>query len=186
MKTWQIVTLIVVTFLAAIIGLPAASYISAHNTAVNFEAQINKFDKDSQNVLSNYTLKIKEMAQVPDMYSDALKEQIEATFQGRYGEEGSKAMFQWIQEQNIQFDSSMFTNLQAAMEAGRDEFRLSQTKKIDVCGEYEKLRNVFWSGMFVRMAGFPKADIDTKCRVVLDQGTKATFETGIAEPISIK
>jgi len=186
MKAWVIVLLALVTLIFGLAGVVFGSYVSANNTSARYEANIEKFNEDSQNVLSAYTLKIKEMAQVPDMYTDALKEMISATFQGRYGENGSQATFQWIQEQNLPVDASLFTNLQAAMEAGRDEFRLSQTKKIDVCNDYKYYQKLFWSGMFVRAAGFPSPTISDSCKVILDTQTSNTFKTGIAEVISIK
>lgn len=140
------------------------TYVGKYDQAVSYEAQISRFDKDSQNVLSNYTIKIKEMAQVPDMYKDDLQDVIQATFQGRYGQDGSKAMFQWIKEQNIQFDSSLYTNIQMAVEAGRDEFRLSQTKKIDVCEDYRGYTKKFFNRIFLG-GEFPSYNINKMCQV---------------------
>lgn len=160
------------------------TYVGKYDQAVSYEAQISRFDKDSQNVLSNYTMKIKEMAQVPDMYKEDLQDVIKATFQGRYGKDGSQAMFQWIQEQNIQFDSTLYTNLQAAMEAGRDEFRLAQTKKIDVCEDYRGYTKKFFNSMFIGDE-FPSKGIDKMCQVIQSQSTKDTFESGTDEVIKL-
>lgn len=177
--------LAVLALVLGIAGICFGSYVSANNKAVRYEANISKFHQASQNTLSAYTLKIKEMVQVPDMYVEDLKSVIKETFAGRYGKDGSKAMFQFIKENNLQFDSSLYTNIQAAMEAGRDEFRLAQDKKIDVCNDYKAAQGYFWSGMWMEIANYPKMD-EAICNIVLDTKTSEAFNTGLATPISLK
>lgn len=161
-------------------------YVSTSNTNTQMESNIEKFHKASQNTLSNYTLKIRDMAQIPDMYTADLKKVIDATFQGRYGKDGSKAVTQFMTENNLQFDSSMYKSLQVAMEAGRNEFKLSQDKKLDVCTGYENQLNYVMSGFMSRVAGFPKKDIDSLCKIVLDKETNEAFETGEAKTIKLR
>ena len=98
-----------VMFIIIVVGGVFTSYVGAVNTGARFEADIEKFDKSSQNTLSSYTLKLKEAAKVPEKYVSSLKEIISATFEGRYGENGSQATFQWIQENNIPVDPSVYT-----------------------------------------------------------------------------
>lgn len=160
-------------------------YIQYSNSATRFETNIGKYNEDSKNVLSSYTMKVKEMAQVPDKYKKDLQDIIKQTFEGRYGADGSKAVFSFIQEQNLALDSSLYKNLQVVMEAGRNEFKLSQTRKLDTCAGYENLRNYAVSGFFVQMAGFPKKNIDTLCRIVVDSSTSSKFESGVDEVIKI-
>lgn len=181
--TAALIVLVVILLVAVAGGMTLLSYA---NTATDYEQDINKFDRASQNTLSNYTLKIQEMFQVPEEYKNALKEQIEATFKGRYGSEGSQATMQWIQERNLQFDSSMYKDLQRAMSAGRDEFKLSQDKKLEICTQYDKLTNRPVSKLILGILGYPSKGIDIKCRIVLDSKTIQTFETGIAEPIKLR
>lgn len=176
MKAFLIgVVLLVVLGAVTVVG----SYISAVNTGARFEANIEKFDKSSANTLSAYTLKLKEAANVPAKYVDSLKDVIKATFEGRYGAEGSKATFQWIQENNIPLDPSVYTKLQSIIDAGREEFKLSQDRKLESCAQYEVVRNVFWGGLWLNIAGYPKKDVDKLCRVVLDNTTRDKFETGV-------
>lgn len=175
----------VVVFLALIFGI-GGSMVSVYNTNVHHETNILKFDKDSQNVLSAYTNKIRDMAQIPDMYRDDLSKVIEATFNGRYGADGSKAVFSMIKESNMSLEPSMYTNIQAAMEAGRNEFKQSQTKKLDACAGYRNQLNFAMSGMISRVVGFPKIDIEKTCRVVLDKETNTAFETGETSTIKLR
>lgn len=169
------------------VGLACATlggvFISYANKAVGMEETINRFHQGSQNTLSSYTLKIKEAARVPDMYVDSLKEVIEATFQGRYGDNGSQATFQWIQEQNLQVDSSLFSNLQVIISSGRDEFKLSQDRKIDACTTYQRLLRQPVSGFIMSTLSYPKIDLGV-CKIVLDESTNQVFSSGVAEPIS--
>lgn len=168
-----------VVFVVLVIGGVGVSYVSAVNTGAKFEANIEKFDKSSQNTLSSYTLKLKEAAKVPDKYVGALKDIIKQTFEGRYGEDGSKATFQWIQENNIPVDATVYTKLQQIIDSGREEFKLSQDRKLESCAQYEYSRNTFWKGLWLNVAGYPKKDIDKLCRIVVDSTTTDKFNTGV-------
>ncbi|AJF40788.1 virion structural protein [Vibrio phage phi 3] len=185
MKTWQLVTLLIVLTLGGCVGTPLLYGVSVYNTIVNHEKVINKRAQDSENVLSNYTLKIQEMAQVPSMYTEDLKSLIKATFEGRYGQDGSKATFQWIQEKNLPHDSKLYTNLQAAMEAGRDEFRLTQTAKIEVCEEFKAYVKKFPTLIFAGFIGKDENSVADVCKVVSDSTTKEAFKTGIQSAIKL-
>lgn len=178
--------LITVGVLAFIAVLLVGTFLSYANKAVDFEANIDKFDRSSQNTLSAYTLRLQEMVQVPSMYLEDFKQVIEATFQGRYGENGSQATFQWIQENNLQFDSSMYSNLQVTITSGRNEFKLSQDRKLEICTDYQKITNRPVSGFFLGVMGYPKVDLSTKCRIVLDTNTLNTFETGVGESLKLR
>ena len=116
------------------------------------------------------------------MYKNGLKEVIKGTFEGRYGADGSKAVMQWIQEQNIQFDSSLYKEIQIVISAGRDEFRISQTKKLDACQLYETRLQQFPGNIVAGMFGFPRLT----CQVVSDSRTQAAFESGVQAPINFK
>lgn len=185
-KTVVISLALVLGLIILPIGGFIGAYVSNSNTSTRYETNIEKFHKDSQNTLSAYTNKIRDMAQIPDMYKSDLKEIVNATFQGRYGADGSKAVFQFIKESNLNLDPKMYTNIQVAMEAGRNEFKLSQTKKLDVCGGYENQLNYVFSGFMSRLAGFPRKDIDKMCAVVLDSETNAAFESGVTSTIKLR
>lgn len=178
--------LIVLVVLVTLTVGAALTLLSFANRAVEYEQNINKFDRTSQNTLSNYTLKINEMVQVPEMYAADLKEFIKATFEGRYGAEGSQASMQWIQEKNIPIDASMYKELQIVMSSGRDEFKMSQDRKLEICTQYDIMTNKPVSKFILSIVGYPSLDVQTKCRIVLDNQTIKTFETGIAEPIKLR
>lgn len=168
---------ILIIVMAAIAATIAFSYVSAANYGNRAEVAIKAKYADNENVYANGTQKVMEIAQVPAMMRDDIKEVFTAALQGRYGENGSQAVFQWIQEQNPQIDSSVYTKIQQAMEAFRNEFRTAQTALLDQCRTYETNRGYVWSGFWLRLAGYPKMDIDKMCTIVTTDKARQTFET---------
>lgn len=177
---------IILVGVLVVAALTIGSVASYYNNFAQTEIQVKKFNKDSENNLSAYTMKVQETAQIPDMYKDGLKEVIKDTFQGRYGQDGSKAVMQWIQEQNIQFDPSLYKEIQVVISSGRDEFRISQTKKLDACAIYETKLAQFPGSLIAGMFGFPRIDLDQVCQVVSDGRTQDAFKSGTQTPINFK
>ena len=175
---------------AGVIGLLALGggslflmYQSLHDTAITWENEIEKKNIESETVLSTVTLTIQETAGVTGMYADDLKDVIKGSFEGRYGKDGVKAGMTWIQEQNHQLDTKLYLKLQNVIEGGRKEFQISQNRKTEVCQEYKKTREYLVRGFLLRMAGFPKKDMDKLCIVVSDLNTKAAFDSGVQAPL---
>ena len=175
---------IVALILAAVVVV-GGTFISYYNQAVDMETSIEAQYNDNRNVLSATTTKIMEMAQVNDMYRDDLREIVEATFQGRYGDNGSQSAWQWIQEQNPQLDSSVYTNLQATIEAGRNEFKTSQTRLTDYRRQYNKLLRSAVSGFILNILGFPKIDLD-KYNIIVEGSVQERFDEGEDQILDIR
>lgn len=173
----------VIVTLALVLG---GSYISAYNTGNRLENGIKASYTDNQNVLSQYSQKIAEAAQIPAMQRDDLKDVVVAALDARYGEEGSKAMFQFIQEQNPTIDSTVYTQIQRMIEAGRNDFRVAQTKLIDQKRVYETNLGSFWGGTWMSIAGYPKINLDDY-KIIVNVQTQNTFENGVEDgPIKLR
>lgn len=179
----------------SILGLSAASvivlglvgsYISYANYGNRAEVAIKAKYADNENVYAQGTQKVMEIAQVPAMYRDDLKEVFTAALQGRYGDNGSQATFQWLKEQNPQLDSSVYVKIQQVIEAFRTQFQNAQTGLLDQCRSYETNRGYVWAGFWLNMAGYPKADIDKMCTIVSTNKARQTFETKTDEGITLR
>lgn len=176
-----------------IVGASLALYVAGiYNDSVSREKHILAVDEQNKNNMSNFTMRVKEMAQIPDMQVSGLKELVEATMNGRY-KEGSGKLMQWITEQNPALDQSTYKQLMNTMETGRRDFEAEQKKKIDACREYSTLLDKFPRGPVTRMFGFPKINIDPNstdetapCRIIVAGEVKQKFATGTDDVIKVK
>ena len=175
---------IVGMFISAIL-LAVVSFVTYYNYGNSIERQIEAAYEDNQNVLSQYTLKIQEMAQVPEMYKDDLKEVYTAAITGRYGKDGSSAMFQWLKEHNPNFSDKLYTKIQQVMEAGRNKFEHAQTKLIDLKRQYKTKLGNFWSGLWLKLIGYPKINLDD-FKVVKSTKAVETFDSGIDSGVKLR
>lgn len=173
--------------IAAVIGVViGANWLGAANTGAALESQIKATQDNNRQVLGQYTIRIAEMGQVPAMQRDDLSKVMTDAFEGRYGEDGSQAVFQWIKEAYPgQVDNQLYRNLQTEMSAGRIEFASNQTKLLDQKRVYETKLNQPISGLFLKMAGYPKIDLDS-IRIVSSQAAEKAFETGLDEPVKLR
>jgi hypothetical protein len=170
---------------AGIVGIVGVSYVSAYNTGNRLEATIKATYEDNQNVLAQYSNRIAEAAQVPAMQRDDLKEVVTAALDARYGDEGSRAMFQFIQEQNPTIDSTVYVELQRIIVAGRQDFQNAQTRLIDQKRVYETALGSFWQGTWMNVAGYPKVDL-AQYNIVTNARTEEVFTTGQEEAIQLR
>ena len=177
MSVGAIIGLGFVGLIVAVLVIAASSYIGANNYGARIEAQLNAEYDNNQNILAQGQQKVMEAAQVPAMYKDDFKEIISADVQGRYGKDGSKATFQWLKEHDVALDSAMYKKVQQLIESYRDEFKNSQTKMIDVRRQYEAEQGVFWRGMWLRIAGFPKVDM-SKFKPIVTDGVQDIYKKG--------
>lgn len=169
----------------AIFAFVVVMYIKYHNMGVNFEKRLDSTWQENKVVLNTYTAKVQEVAQVPAMMKDDLSQIIEQTFQGRYGENGSQAVFQFIQEQNLNLDPQLYRQIQQVMESGRNDFQTSQKVLIDVKMNYQAALDYFWSGLWLGIAGYPKLDL-SKYNIVTLSEVEAKFESGQDSVIKLR
>lgn len=180
-----ITTLSVLAIVVIIVIGGITNYIMAANYGNRAEQDIKAVWTNNQNILGQYTLKIQEAAQIPEMYKNDFKEVLTAAMEGRYGAGGSKATFQWIQENNLNFDSSTYNKLQTLIEAGRNEFQANQTRLIDTKRLYETNLGYIWRGFWLKAAGYPKVDLAIYKPIVAGDTARA-FETGIQAPLKLR
>lgn len=161
------------------------SYVSAANYGNSAENGIVAQWEDNENILSQYTNSIGEMAQVPAMQRDDLKEVYTEAMTGRYGEDGSKAVFQWLQEQNPQLNNALYTNLQTAMEAGRKDFADGQRNLIDQKRSYNTALGTVWRGFWLKQAGYPKIKL-SDYKAITNTYADGAFEKGVEDGVTLR
>lgn len=167
---------LLIVIVLAVVGL-FANYVKYHNLGVQYEQKLEATWQENKVTLNTYTTKVQETAQVPGMFKKDLLEVVEATFQGRYGKDGSKAVFQFIQEKNMSLDPQMYRQIQQVIESGRNEFQTSQKQLIDVKRAYDTQLNMFWSGFWLKFTGHPKVDLN-KYKIVVLKDVDVKFESG--------
>lgn len=166
----------VVLVLLALIVPSVFGYISAYNLGNRTENQLTAILENNENIYANGTQKVIEIAQVPQMYAEQVSKVTREAIQGRYGQDGSKAVFQMLQEQNPQLDPTMFSKIQVVIEEFRNKFERAQTDMIDVKRSYNTQLGSLWTGFWLKIAGYPKIDLK-KFEIVTTNKARETFET---------
>lgn len=172
----------------AVFAICFFSYVSANNAGNAAEKGIEAAYTDNQNVLAQYGQKIQEAAQIPAMQRDDLLALFTGSIKARYGANGSQANMQWIREQNPNLSQDTYKQLMQMIEAGRNEFRVAQTKLIDRIRNYKTELGSFWRGMWLKNAGYPSADFDfARYKIITTDYAANAFESGKeASPIKLR
>ncbi len=181
MKYVAIVGLVVVVLA---VGCGAGA-IGKYNTLVQQEQSITAQYTQNQNNYDNFVKAVLETAQVSQSYAEDLKVVFEAAISGRYGDNGSQAVFQWITEQNPQLDARLYVQVQQVIEGGRRSFQTEQKLLIDKKNEYEVSLRSFPTNIYAQVFGFPKIDL-TKYGIVTSNRTEEAFKTGKDEAIEVR
>ena len=186
MKTAVIVALAMLALVILLGGSFALGYIGFGNTANNFENQIKAQFDQNKNVYDNGWKKVREVAQVPDMYADKVKEVFVASIQGRYGDGGAKATFLALKEANPTIDASLYAKIQLVVEQFHDQFEQNQARLISIKQEYQNYLTATTSGRFYNsFGGYPKLDL-SKYQIVTSDKTETDFANHKAGELNLR
>lgn len=176
--------LLIAGFITMGLIISITTIIGLNNDWASIETRLEAKYQDNQNSYDSMFKKIIEVAQVPKQYAEDTKSMYKAAIQGRYGEGGSKAMFQMLKEQNPTLDGSLYKQVQQVIEAGRNTFKADQTTLLDIRRTYQQSLVVFPNVLIARMLGFPKVNL-SKYDVVSSEGTEAIFKTKKSEAVQV-
>jgi hypothetical protein len=160
-------------------------YVSIYDYGATVEQTIKAQYKDMENILGQYSLKVTEAVQLPNKKVEDLSKVVKEAMSGRYGNDGSKATFQWITENYPgTVSDEMYVKVQQIIESGRNKFENSQTKFIDIKRSYETELNKFFSGFFLKIAGYPKIDLK-EYDIISSEHASDTFNTKIDKGLKL-
>lgn len=122
---------------------------------------------------------ISQKAQVSEKAKDAFREIYTPLIEGRYGNEKGGSLMRFIQENNPQFDFSLYKDIQTAIEAKRAEFTREQGKLLDIKREHDIVRRSPVSSLFVGSVPELEAKIVTSTR------TTEAFDSGVDNDVKV-
>ena len=169
------------------------SYISWSNEALKFEADIPAQYQQMQNVYDNGWKQVMEENQISDKYASQIKDIFQGVMTGRYGDNGSKAIFQLIHEDNPKVDPSLLKKVQESIERFHAEFQGSQTKIIALKQSYQTYVFATTSGRIYNVVGnyphikcgVPAGSAD-EYQIVTSSKTQIDFKNHQSEPLNLK
>jgi hypothetical protein len=185
MKVFGIILGIFVLVAALVGGSLVLGYMDFSNQAAGFEVDIKAQYNNNRNVYDNGFKKVTEIAQVPQLEIAGLKQLYDGAMKGRYGSDGSKAMAQFIKEQNPTLDQPSFRKIQQTMEIFRNDFQGNQTRLISEKQAYERFLTATTSGRIYNTVGhYPRIDLSVYDIMTSDQ-TEHDFATKRGAAINI-
>ncbi len=171
--------------LAVLVAILIFVYVSMSISYKNEEATLRiNIDKQTQvnEVRFDNTWKIiKEKGQVAEKYKDAFKDIYVSIMQGRYGEDGRQegGFMNMLQENNPNFDNSLYKDLMQTIEAERKGFEREQKTLIALSEQHTILIKTFPGSYFL-------SDIQPiEIKLVTSGKTKKSFETGEENDVDV-
>lgn len=122
-----------------VIGIGAAAlaliifsmWFTTTNKEAVLKADVEAYQQKCKVNFDNMWKTIKQVAQVPEHYSDEFRKNFTAIMNERYGGERGGALLKFVKESNPNFDVSLYAKLQRTIEAERTSFKNNQETLID-------------------------------------------------------
>lgn len=163
-----------VLVLALVAGL---MYMSTSNTEIRLREQVNAQQQACEAYYDKLWKVLQQKAGVTDQYKNSFKEIYTDLISGRYQDQN--LLFKFITESNPTFDTSLYKDLMASIEAERNGFFMEQRRLIDLDREHKTMRKVFPGSLFV--GGRP----DVGITVVTSTRTEQVFSEGQENDIEL-
>lgn len=175
------------TFLVVFLSIIfiVGNYFNYANLGATTENMLITKRDDNKNVMAGYSTKVREIAQAAKLGVDAQTKLIKLANESRYGENGSQATIQFLQEQNPTVDTQLYKQLQQVIEAERTRFTNAQTEMLDIRNQYKTMLDKPYSKFWLTFAGYPKinfSDFD----IIINNYTENAYTTKRAEAIDLQ
>lgn len=162
-----------------------SSYVKANDYGAITESSLEAIRNDSRTRLGNIEQTAVEMMQIDAANRDSAKEIVREAIQGRYGSNGIQATFVALQEAGFPVDNSIRVKVTGFIEAGRRDYQGNQTLMLQRVATYKGSLGSTWQGFFLKMAGYPKINLD-EYKGISTQRADEAYRTGVEKaPISI-
>ena len=178
-KVLKIIAVIGIVFVIGLIFV--GKLFGTLNREADLRTRIEATQKRAEVTFDKTWRTTKQVAGVADKYTETLKEVVQGTFTGRYGDGGSKAMFQFLKEANPQIDSSIFKQVMATVEVYNAEFAAAQKDLIADSQEHNQIMNRPISGTVLSMLGKRKIEI----KLVTSTATENAYKTGKNDDVDL-
>ncbi|MBQ9884069.1 MAG: hypothetical protein Q4D30_07005 [Bacteroidales bacterium] len=170
----MIAIICIVVVLVVLVGM----YFSYNNKEVALRKEAEAQKGKIEGVHDKMWKVIQQKAEVSNEYREAFEKIYPELISGRYANDNGSVM-KWIQESNPEFDTSLYKDLQQAIEIQREYFNNAQTRMLDVIKERETLIETYPAKWFISN----KQKIDYE--VISSTATKTTMTTGIDDEVSV-
>jgi hypothetical protein len=167
------------------------SVVGVKDTFSRVQNGISTSYEDYKTVHTAHVLKIQGMAQVPKMAAGHIKEIITAALEGRYGDKGSQAVFQAIQEQNPNVPPDLYQNLSKEMSGGQEDIKAAARKVNDQKNIAYNQLDATYSGFVLKsLYDYPTKNIGYEggkddYKVAVSELTNEAVKTGIDKGVNI-
>lgn len=150
------------------------SYTSYYDTEATLRTSIEKKQTVCKLFYTKMIQIFKDKSQVTKSYKSDVTEFAKELMEGRY-DKGDGTLMKWIQEQNPNFDASMYKDLMNTIQSEREGFFIQQEQLLDLNREHDNLFEKFWSGIFMKWIGAKKIEVIT----LQNPESKQAYSTGI-------
>ena len=169
-------TSLILIIAGVVLAIVLISYFSYSNKEISLrnqsDAQIGKIE----GVYDKMWKVIQQKTQVTTEYKEAFKEIYPELIAGRYSE---GELVKWVQEDNPEFDASLYKDLMQSIEILRTEFQIAQEKELDIIREHKNLRQKFPGSLFI---GGRK---DIEYNIISSTRSKEIMSTGLEDDITL-
>ncbi len=187
MKTTSAVLIGIGALFAVLVGGFLLTWMTTNNWAIRSENAIIAQHDTAKNILGQYAPTLREALGVTKLQTAAVAEVITGANESRYGEQGSQANMQWIQEQNPQLDQQSYQRVLNIIEAGRRDFREAQNQQIDRIRQYRTGAEQFPRSFFMNLSGKPSSGFFERYgRIIVSSHANEAYQTGIDDGVEVK